>query len=283
MEKELKLGKGKAFLLIILSIAAVVVSQLIAMLAGNLLVMIGLPKLAGSITTALLYCILPLIGLHFVCKISKNRLSDFRISKIGVKPVWAISSFLMPLSVILSMMLLSGTWRMPVSDVKDSAVTIVSAVLFFLAVGVVEEAAFRGVIMGAVERISNKWVAIIVPSVLFGLLHIDFSYSILSCLQVIVAGTLVGILFSLVTYESGSIWSSALIHGIWDIAMSGGVLNISTEYDESYVFNYVLNSESFLITGGEFGVESSIFAIAAYLVFALLAIFLIVRKGRRDD
>lgn len=45
-----------------------------------------------------------------------------------------------------------------------------------------------------------------VPSVLFGLVHvIGMDFSLGSCLLVILAGTMVGIMFSLIEIESGSV------------------------------------------------------------------------------
>lgn len=122
-----------------------------------------------------------------------------------------------------------------------------------------EELIFRGVIMSALEYRWGKGIAIIVPSVIFGALHIlGNELDILSTIQLLIAGSIVGILFSLVTYESGSIWCSALIHGAWNTIMIGGILHIGMAVDETSVFNYVLDSKSFFITGGDFGVEASI-------------------------
>ncbi len=82
---------------------------------------------------------------------------------------------------------------------------------------------------------------------------------------------MVGILFSLVTYESGNIWNSALIHGVWNMVMIGGILQIGDTVNESAVYNYVLETKSFLLTGGDFGVEASAVAVAAYAAAAALA------------
>ena len=52
----------------------------------------------------------------------------------------------------------------------------------------------------------NIWIVVIVPSVLFGLVHvIGMDFSLGSCLLVILAGTMVGIMFSLIEIESGSV------------------------------------------------------------------------------
>lgn len=49
--------------------------------------------------------------------------------------------------------------------------------------------------------------------------------------------------------------------------MSSGILNISNEPMENCIFNYVLETNSPLITGG----EASVISIVAYLIFIVLA------------
>lgn len=131
------------------------------------------------------------------------------------------------------------------------------------------------------ENRFNRKVAIIAPSVLFGFLHIfGRKLDFLSILQLLVAGSIVGILFSLVTYESGTIWNSALMHGIWNMVIIGGVLQIGDTVSENAIYSYVLESKSFLITGGDFGIEASMIAIFLYLIFTILAGFRIMKNER---
>lgn len=40
-----------------------------------------------------------------------------------------------------------------------------------------------------------------------------------------------GVLFSLVAYESGTVWCSAAMHAVWNMVMIGGVLHIGPEPD----------------------------------------------------
>ncbi len=93
-----------------------------------------------------------------------------------------------------------------------------------IAAGFVEEMVFQGVILKSFK--GKKWnrkVAVIVPSVLFGMVHIlGMDFSIGSCLQVLVAGTMAGIMFSMIAIESGSVWNSGIVHAIWNIVMIGG-------------------------------------------------------------
>ena len=63
-----------------------------------------------------------------------------------------------------------------------------------------------------------------------------------------------GVLFSLVAYESGTVWCGASMHAVWNMVMIGGVLHIGPEPDGYALLNYVLDSASPLVTGGDFGV-----------------------------
>ena len=110
-------------------------------------------------------------------------------------------------------------------------------------------------------------MAVIVPSVLFGMVHIlGMDFSIGSCLQVLVAGTMAGIMFSMIAIESGSVWNSGIVHAIWNIVMIGGGLAIGQKADQFSVMTYVLDAKSFAVTGGEFGMEASVISLVGYII-----------------
>ena len=48
-------------------------------------------------------------------------------------------------------------------------------------------------------------------------------------------------------------------------------MHIGNEADSSSIFNFILDNKSFLISGGDFGIEASIIAILVYLLFIVLA------------
>lgn len=124
-----------------------------------------------------------------------------------------------------------------------------------IAAGFVEEMVFRGVILNALKKRWNIKVAVIVPSMLFGIVHVlGQDFSIGSCLLVIIAGTMVGVMFSMIAIESGSVWNSGIVHAIWNVVIIGGGLAIGEKMDKYSIMTYVLNSKDFAITGGEFGI-----------------------------
>lgn len=128
-------------------------------------------------------------------------------------------------------------------------------------------------------RATREGVKIMV--VLFGLVHIiGMDFSIISSLLVLIAGTMVGIMFSMVAIESGSVWNSGIVHSLWNILIIGGGLSISEKADEYSVMTYVLDSKDFVFTGGEFGIESSIIALLGYVIVTLAAICMIKKKAK---
>lgn len=69
------------------------------------------------------------------------------------------------------------------------------------------------------------------PSFLFSLLHIPSmeTFSVAGVMLLIISGTLVGIMFSLIAYKGNSIANSAMIHTVWNFVMVTGILHITTK------------------------------------------------------
>lgn len=276
-----KIGIGKAILGIILAIIIMVVAQIVASLIGGLLVMLGVPMAVGNLITGVLYPVFALLGVKLLCtKLLGQSLEACKVTKLSLKPVWCIAAVVMPCMVSGILLLTKGHWENNSVDTLMAWELISGAVFFYgIGTGIVEEMIFRGVIMSTLEQRWNKAIAIAAPSVLFGLIHImgrDLDF--LSIIQLIIAGSIVGILFSLVTYESGNIWNAALLHAVWNIIIIGGILNIGDTPSEYAIYNYVLDTDSFLITGGDFGIEASVVAILAYAIFIGVAVWLMKKK-----
>ena len=154
--------------------------------------------------------------------------------------------------------------------------------LFFygLGVGIVEEMVFRGVIMTALEQSCNKPTAVLTSALLFGAMHaVNMNRGIVDALLSLFASALAGILFSLVTYHSSSIWSGALMHAIWNLSTTG-LLHVGTQSSPNAIYNYVLKSDFFLISDAGAGIEVSVFSVSAYCLFIALAI--VVKKNSKN-
>ena len=268
----------------IAAILVLIVSQVVARLLASVLVIIKIPTGICNIVAGVLYFVFTYFLLKvLMSKILKLNMADYGFAKIGLKFKWCLIAIVL-LLIVTGVYLLFFQGKFVPSDMNGNQIfTTLSAGIVFMgiAAGFVEEMVFRGVILNLLKERWNIWIAVIVPSVLFGLVHvIGMDFSLGSCLLVILAGTMVGIMFSLIEIESGSVWNNGLVHAIWNIVIIGGGLSIGEEADSYSVMSYVLDSKAFAITGGEFGIESSVIALIAYIVVAVFAFAMIMKKQK---
>ena len=137
---------------------------------------------------------------------------------------------------------------------------VIPAVAMALSSGIFEELLFRGVLFRSVEEMFGSWISLVVSSAVFGLMHLLNP-----------AGTLTGAIY--ISVEAGLLLAAAymLTRRLW---LSIG-FHMSWNYTQSAIFSGIVSggvSEPGLIrsnikgpdvlTGGTFGLESSIIAFA---------------------
>lgn len=266
------------------AIIVLIVAQVLAQLVGSLFVLVKVPEgicniIAGIIYVGLAFALLKL----FSKKLLKIKMDNLGMPRFLIKAKWIIVGILLPVTV-KAVYLLFFTGKYVSSGMNGNQIfsTLSTGIVFTgIAAGFVEEMVFRGVILNLLKEKWNIKVAVLIPSVLFGLVHIiGMDFSVISSLLVLIAGTMVGIMFSMIAIESGSVWNSGIVHSLWNIIIIGGGLSISEKADEYSVMTYVLDSKVFAFTGGEFGIESSIIALLGYIIVTLVAIYMIKKKEK---
>lgn len=277
---------GKMIGAIVLSVIALVVAQLGAQLIASVVIFVKIPDFIGNILAGVLYIVFAYLLVRLLCKkFLKDEMSSYNMPSFKLEIKWCVIAFLLPIAVTAFYLLfVPGRFEQNSLD-TNSKLALISAAIFFIGcgAGVVEEMVFRGIMMSVVEKRFNKTVAIIVPSFLFGLVHIlGMGFDLLSCTLVVLAGTMVGVMFSLIASSTKSVWNSAIVHAVWNMIVGGSILWIGTEFDEYSVVTYKLDATSFWLTGGEFGIESSIVAVIGYCVVCLLVVLVDKRKDKND-
>lgn len=264
------------------AIIILVVSQVLAQLIASVCLLIQIPEGICNIIAGVLYVGLAYVILKgFIKKVLKLSVSDFGMPRFGIKYRWILAAVLLPLAVKGTYLLFfHGEYVSSGMNANQIFKTLSAGIVFTgIAAGFVEEMVFRGMILNFFKNKWNTKVAVIVPSVLFGVVHIlGMNFSIGSCLLVIIAGTMVGIMFSMIAIEGGSVWNSGLVHAIWNIVMIGGGLSIGDKVDSYSVTTYVLDTKLFAITGGDFGIESSIISLMGYIIVTMIALVMIKLK-----
>ncbi len=267
------------------AIAAGVVAQLTGLAAGELLGKAGLPQITEIIVSAILYPLLTFIGIKLIVgKAFKYDLKSFRIGKPDIKLYWLGAAIILPLTVTAVYQFTNGHWIMCNTENTSALILTAQSILWTgLAAGISEELIFRGAIMGAIEKEYNRKAAVLIPSIAFAAVHIaGRSLSLRSILLLMAAGTLVGVMFSLIEIQSGSFWNNAMVHAGWNTIILG-ILHTDAKPSSDSVFTYVLDSKSELLTGGDFGIESSLVAVIAYSVVIVMAFALMAGKRHQPQ
>ncbi len=147
--------------------------------------------------------------------------------------------------------------------------------LFFLVQPFFEELLFRGYVLRLIERYFSTWTAIILSSILFGLIHApNENFSYLGLISIALSGLLMGWLF----VRTGTLWAPTGLHFSWNF-FQGVIFGYPTSGINTYEVLANQYTGPQWLSGGDFGFEGSIFA-----VLLLTAVFIWeLRKGRPTE
>jgi membrane protease YdiL (CAAX protease family) len=125
-----------------------------------------------------------------------------------------------------------------------------------------EEMFCRGLLTFQIKTTRKKWVILVVPSLIFSLLHLtNPGVTVISLVNIV----LVGVLFGIMLMRTGSLWICIGAHGMWNLTQ-GALYGIKVSgMQTSGIFVTELNGPS-ILAGGEFGAEGSIVATAVLLL-----------------
>lgn len=160
-----------------------------------------------------------------------------------------------------------------VTNILFNAEIVVGSFFFFLVAAMIEEVMFRGYILNNLMEYGNKYVALLISSVLFALIHgLNPNLSIIAMVNLAIAGVVLGITY----IYTKNIWYPVFLHVSWNY-FQGPIygFEVSGTEAKSIIMQEVSGNE--LITGGSFGFEGSIILTVLMIVMIIVA-DLIMRK-----
>lgn len=155
---------------------------------------------------------------------------------------------------------------------------VIPAVAMALSSGMFEELIFRGILFRSVEDMFGSWVSLAVSALVFGLVHLANP-----------AGTITGAIY--ISIEAGlllaaaymltrRLWLSIGFHMAWNYTQSAifsGIVSGAVS-DPGLIRSNIRGPE--VLTGGSFGLESSIIAFALCTTTGIVLLIMAVRRGR---
>lgn len=139
-----------------------------------------------------------------------------------------------------------------------------------------EELLFRGILFRWIEEFAGSWVALAVTSVLFGLAHIfNPGATWFSSFAIAVeAGLLLGGAYML----TRSLWMPVGLHAAWNFA-EGPIFGVPVSGGPSAGLIHASISGPQLVTGGSFGLEASVIAVAVATTAGIAFVVVAARRG----
>lgn len=177
-------------------------------------------------------------------------------------------------AVVIALLAAGGHYRI-IS--VDDPFALVRGLIPCFSGAIVEELLFRGFIFRVLRDIAGTWIAVAVSAILFGALHaVNPGATLFSSVAVALEA---GVLLAIAYAATNRLWLPIGIHAGWNYA-EGTIFGtaVSGTNIKDTLFHGMLAGDP-LWTGGAFGVEASVVAIAV-CILAAVVLAIKVKRGR---
>lgn len=218
-----------------------------------------------------------LLGFHLL----KRKVFYDKFETISFPPVFLRRYFYYALGLLLlcaaGTFLIGGRLVFPYMDYYLFAQNLASLMGTVFIAPFIEEIIFRVVMISQISKRYTVKAGVIVSSLLFGAVHLmNGKLSVLSAVQLIIAGSLMGLLLSLVYLKEKSVWASFTIHALYNGV--GSIIPVTTEVTPDWPVAFILKTNHPIITGGQYGADCSIANIIAYVIMIFVLLKLLQRQ-----
>ena len=154
--------------------------------------------------------------------------------------------------------------------------SILLSLILFLAVAFLEELFFRGYILGNLMLSMNRWIALLVSSLVFTVVHMpNAHFTPIGFAAIFLAGMLLGTPY----IYTRSLWLPISLHFSWNF-FQGTIFGFSVSGIKEYALITQSRPADSILNGGEFGFEGSLLAVI-FLVLAIAALIIYYRRKEK--
>jgi len=185
--------------------------------------------------------------------------------------------FLGFISMFLGYMALIYNNEINYLTVKYNIKEIILSAFLFLIVAVVEETLFRGYILKNLMISFNKYIALMISSLLFAIAHgANPNMSLFSFFDLFLAGIFLGISY----IYTKNLWFPIALHFSWNLFQTFFGFNVSGQ-DMYSIIEFEIQ-ENNLLNGGDFGFEGSILSTIFQIIFIFIIWFYYNKKEKTE-
>lgn len=196
---------------------------------------------------------------------TKNRMKEFTIGILIGAIIMTIGYFLL---IFLEEINFEGFFF----DYKE----IIYSTLLFIIVAIVEEVLCRGYILRNLMFSFNKYIALLISSLLFSLMHsLNPNVDLFALTNIFLAGILLGLSY----IYTKNLWFPIALHLSWNLFQTLFGFNVSGQYVYSIIEFSI--TEKNILNGGAFGFEGSVFSVVA-MVLTIAGIWIYYNREKTN-
>jgi membrane protease YdiL (CAAX protease family) len=242
---------------------------------GNIMLKFKEAPLIALVLVAVMDAVALAIYFYFVRFVERRTVAELEIAPLPRELAIGglIGAGLYTACVLILMVL--GIYR--IDDINPLSYML-PAMAMALSSGVLEELIFRGVLFRIVEESLGSWISLLISSFVFGFLHlVNPQGTVMGALFIsIEAGVLLGAAYML----TRRLWVSIGFHIAWNYTQSGIFSGIVSGGDaDPGLIKATIDGPKYL-TGGSFGLESSLVAFCLCTTTGVIMLVLAVRGGK---
>ncbi len=201
-----------------------------------------------------------------------------RVEELGSAGAWhlvpGVALGIVMFSAIMAVLVAAGAYRISTGGGIGGPVRATSV---FLSGAVLEELAFRGILLRRLESGLGSLGALGVSALVFGLLHTGNPHAtLLDGVYIALEG---GLPLGAAYLATGSLWLPIGMHFGWNLA-EGGIFGVRVSGEPARGWLHSTAVAGNHLAGGAFGAEGSIVAVVVGTVVGLLLLGVAVRRGR---
>ncbi len=254
----------RAIIALVMVVGAIIAVQLVMKLLGRLLFATDELPVLWKILMLLSMTIIAFLAYYFYVRLIERRpVAELNrsgaIKELGVG--CAVGAGLITAIILI-------LWIVGYYQVVAISGLVVLLRPFFSSVfsGFFEELAFRGIIFRIMNESLGSWLALIISSLLFGFAHSgEPNATLFSSIAIALEA---GVLLSAAYLFTGRLWMAIGMHFAWNFTM-GGIFGVAVSGKQGEGLLQSQLSGSTILTGGDFGAETSIFTIVTCLAVGL--------------
>lgn len=209
----------------------------------------------------------------YVRVVEKRPVTELSVRGAGLEWVSGLALGALLFTVTIGILAAFGVYRVTGQNGWQSVLSFLPVCIF---AGIFEEVLIRGILFRILEQWLGSWLALTISAIIFGALHLFNPGATLFAGAAIAIEA--GILLAAAYMLTRRLWFCIGLHMAWNFTQ-GGIFSVAVSGGKSNGLLKSTMSGPDWLTGGTFGAEASVVALAICLTMGIILLVLAAKRG----